>query len=98
LLGGGAITIPPRATSEAKSRTSNAERNSYLDKVSLAIRQKRAALVAEFQFRQRMDKIRWEEEVLKPELEKLREQITISGTIPEFLIESGEDHTDHNPT
>ena len=54
-----------------------------------ALRQARAALVAEFAFKQRLERIAWEEEVLKPELARLA-SATTQGEIPQFVIEHEE--------
>jgi hypothetical protein len=51
-----------------------------------ALRQARAALTAEFQFKQRLERIEWEESVLKPELERLAFEIGM-GKLPVFEIE-----------
>ena len=53
--------------------------------VTTALRQARAALVAEFAFKQRLERIAWEEEVLKPELSRLA-KATTQGEIPQFTI------------
>lgn len=52
----------------------------------IALRQARAALVAEFQFKQRMERIEWEETTMKPELERLALEIG-NGNLP--VIEVG---------
>jgi hypothetical protein len=54
-----------------------------------ALRQARAALTAEFQFKQRLERIEWEESVMKPELERLALEIN-NGVLPVFEI-SNED-------
>lgn len=50
--------------------------------VKTALRQARAAKVAEFAFKQRLERIEWEEEFLNPYLDELKEQIALEGTIP----------------
>ena len=56
----------------------------------LAMRQARAAMVAEFAFKQRLERLQWEEEVLNPELERLAIAAGQNLEIPEFVIESDE--------
>ena len=56
----------------------------------VSLRQARAALTAEFAFKQRLERIRWEEEVMKPELERLAIAAGQNLEIPEFVIESDE--------
>ena len=56
-----------------------------------SLRQARASMVAEFQLQQRMEKIKWEEEILKPELERL-EREAVNGSVTHFTIE----HEDQN--
>lgn len=56
----------------------------------IALRQARAAKVAEFAFKQRLERIEWEENVLLPYLEDLKLQIG-AGELPVFEIESNED-------
>ena len=57
-----------------------------------AIRQKRAQLVAEFAFKQRLERIAWEDEVMTPELQRLEMEMTETLEIPQFLFEE-EDET-----
>jgi hypothetical protein len=52
-----------------------------------ALRQKRAQLVAEYTFQERLRRIEWEEEVMKPELEKLAMEMSETLEIPQFLFE-----------
>ena len=60
--------------------------------VKIALRQARAAKVAEFAFRQRLERIEWEENVLLPYLEGLKETIALEGTIPVFELENPTDN------
>lgn len=62
--------------------------------IKIALRQARAAKVAEFNFQQRMEKIEWEETVLKPHLEEVARQLALEGTIPVFEL-TNEDQDDH---
>ncbi len=55
-----------------------------------ALRKARAALVAQYSFQQRLQRIEWEDTVMKPELERLSAQIGLSGEIPIFEIEADE--------
>lgn len=62
---------------------------------ALSLRHARAALVAEFSFKQRLERIQWEEEVMKPELERLAIAAGQNLEIPEFsIIETDEDPED----
>lgn len=60
-----------------------------MNEVRTALRQARAAKVAEFAFQQRLDRIAWEEETLLPYLKDLEQKIALEGTIPVFELESG---------
>lgn len=60
--------------------------------VTTKLRQYRALLVAEFAFKQRCERIEFEETVLKPALEKLALEIGDNLEIPEFIIH--ENHSD----
>ncbi len=53
----------------------------------IALRQARAAKVAEFMFKQRMERIRWEEEELNPYLEELKDNLALHGVIPVVELE-----------
>lgn len=64
--------------------------NNLSQEVKIALRQARAAKVAEFNFQQRMDKIEWEETVLKPYLEELAQRVALNGEIPVIEL----DHED----
>lgn len=55
--------------------------------VKIALRQARAAKVAEFAFKQRMERIEWEENYLLPYLEELKTQIALEGQIPVIELE-----------
>lgn len=55
-----------------------------MSEVKISLRQARAAKVAEFAFQQRLERIRWEEEVLIPYLEGLKDQLALEGIIPVF--------------
>lgn len=66
-----------------------------MSEVKIALRQARAARVAEFAFQQRMERIAWEETVLIPYLEELKERIALEGVIPVFEIESHADKNNH---
>ena len=63
--------------------------------IQTKLRQARAAMVAEFAFKQRLERIQWEEETLKPALELLALEAAETLSIPEFLIH--EDYQDENP-
>lgn len=56
--------------------------------VKVALRQARAAKVAEFAFQQRLERIEWEENVLLPYLEELKQQIALNGEIPVIELEN----------
>lgn len=60
-----------------------------MDQAKTALRQARAAKVAEFSFKQRLERIEWEESVLLPYLEDLKLQIG-AGELPVFELEEGE--------
>lgn len=57
------------------------QKGENLTEAKIAIRQARAAMVAERAFQERLDRIRWEEEVLNPELERLKMRIG-QGILP----------------
>lgn len=57
-----------------------------MSEVKIALRQARAAKVAEFSFQQRLDRIEWEEAVLYPYLKELEEKLALEGTIPVFEL------------
>ena len=57
--------------------------------VKIALRKARAAKVAEFMFKQRLERIEWEETMLIPYLKELEQQIALEGVIP--VIEAYED-------
>lgn len=63
--------------------------------LSTALRQARAAMVAEYAFKQRLERIQWEDEVMKPALNKLAMDAGERMEIPQFVIEA-EDSTDEN--
>jgi hypothetical protein len=50
------------------------------------LRQARAAMVAEYAFKQRLERIEWEEAVLKPTMERLALEAAETLQIPEFII------------
>jgi hypothetical protein len=50
------------------------------------LRQYRAARVAQFALKQRLERIEWEDDVLKPELEQLALDAGESLSIPEYII------------
>jgi hypothetical protein len=54
--------------------------------VTTKLRQARALMVAEFAFKQRLERIEWEEEVMKPALEKLALEAGENLEIPEFIV------------
>lgn len=54
--------------------------------IKIALRQARAAKVAEFAFQQRCERIAWEESYLLPYMEELKQKIALNGEIP--VIES----------
>jgi hypothetical protein len=58
------------------------------------LRQYRAARVAQFALKQRLERIEWEDDVLKPELEQLALDAGESLSIPEYVIDN-EDHQDN---
>lgn len=53
--------------------------------IKTALRQLRAVRVAEFQLKQRLERIEWEEDVLKPELEQAALDAGVTLEIPEFV-------------
>jgi hypothetical protein len=57
-----------------------------MSEVKIALRQARAAMVSEFQLKQRLERIRWEEEVMKPELQRLAHESGENLEIPEFIV------------
>lgn len=62
-----------------------------MDEAKTALRKARAAKVAEFTFRQRIERIEWEEEFLVPYLEDLKLQIG-AGEMPVIeLLESNDE-------
>jgi hypothetical protein len=63
--------------------------------INTRLRQARALMVAQFAFQQRLDRIAWEEETLKPALERLALEAGENLEIPEFVI-THEDHSDEN--
>lgn len=60
-----------------------------MNEAKTALRKARAARVAEFMFRQRLERIEWEENFLKPYLEDLALQLN-AGEMP--VIELLEEH------
>jgi hypothetical protein len=59
--------------------------------IKIALRIARAAKVAEFMFKQRTERIRWEEEELLPFLEDLRKQLGAGGSVPLYELEESDD-------
>jgi hypothetical protein len=59
--------------------------------IKIALRIARAAKVAEFMFKQRTERIRWEEEELLPFLEDLRKQLGAGGSVPVYELEESDD-------
>jgi hypothetical protein len=51
-----------------------------------SLRQYRAQKVAEFQFKQRLERIEWEEEVLKPDLERAALEMGTTLEIPQYIV------------
>jgi hypothetical protein len=55
--------------------------------IQAELRKHRAAKVAQFALIQRLERIEWEETVLKPELERIALEAVSNLSIPEFIIE-----------
>ena len=62
-----------------------------MSSLKIALRQARAEKVAEFALKQRMEKIEWEETVLKPHLEREAQRIGETLEIPVFAYLDEED-------
>ena len=58
--------------------------------IKTALRQARAAMVAEFTLRQKFERIEWEESVLNPKLEELKQEIALHGVLPVIELETDE--------
>jgi hypothetical protein len=63
--------------------------------IKIALRIARAAKVAEFMFKQRTERIRWEEEELLPFLEDLRKQLGAGGSVPLYELEESDEVSGH---
>lgn len=62
-----------------------------MNEARTALRQARAAKVAEFAFKQRLERIEWEENVLLPYLEDLKLQIG-AGQMPVLELLEGDEN------
>jgi hypothetical protein len=80
----------PKAISVPIDKTLSDERKPL--NLQTKLRQYRAARVAQFALKQRLERIEWEDDVLKPELEQLALDAGESLSIPEYVIDN-EDQT-----
>jgi hypothetical protein len=82
--------IPPSRISPTTDTHLKDERSAL--NIQTELRKHRAAKVAQFALIQRLERIEWEETVLKPELEQIAMEAGSNLSIPEFVV----DHEDQD--